>query len=993
MPLCGHSESHGHRVVPARLSLPVASDFSPVVPVGPTNRRPVEIDAASQSLDIRFRGVLLHPSSDFAHCIDSEEESCMRLRRPPFPLMMLACLVAMPLAVLPQGGPADGAGGIPGVLKSTPVIVGPKIPGPFGTATKQPSVIANVSISGTQALRSTVQGLTSLSEGIDEFNLILQKTELSAMAQVSLQPGAEVISVTFPGVKPDFTYERTTGSLTAIIQGPIATGTLQIRYFLAGGPISQETPADLTNPPSNVAAPGSSAWVHGHIKTDFTNWNAPVAGIKVELHKDDWPWYTYLATTYTDSSGLYDFGYIDLSSTGNTLRLRIYVEGWSSGGTGWKERVVVRNAANYDYEISGDATHTYAPDDTYYLDLASNWMDPNSDFDDGLHAYYSSWQEFSYLRDNFGFVTSERGLSTLHLFATATNSDGYDINIESATYAYNHLITQHEFSHNVMYQTYGDHFAEYYSGCSAYANNHQDYNYWGTGHVTADPDTHGGPCTNDAVTEGWAEFVPASIQNDAAWPVGDGRGGVAYYEQLSNGYGELNEFGLAGALWDLWKTPGQSASAMFGYIWQVTQLDRPGRVESVYLSFVSRYPSLTAAADTAFQNHFVLVSSLSSSLSSSSVVRGSSISISGTLWPLPHIGRTVTVYIAPAGSGSWSVLASTTTRADSTYVVSATINVNPGSYDVKVSWTGDRYPTSDPRPYSGHNPSNSPNQQLQVNSQTMTVITTKTLTETSTSYSYRTTTTTSTSYTGTTTTTSTIPTVTTVALVPLTITSTEQSTQLLTSVLTTTTTDYTSTTTLTSTIPTTVALVVSTVTSVVQSIQYLTSILSTTTTSYTSTQTSTSTVVVPTTVVLVPLTITSTEQSTQLLTSFFTTTTTSYTSTTTSTSTIPTVTTVVLVPLTVTSTEQSTQLLTSVLTTTTTSYTSTTTSTSTSVVYTTATESPGGAGPAGAGASSPLAYLGFLSLVAVAVGRRVTAGKGGRILRLRSLMERRSRTE
>jgi M6 family metalloprotease-like protein len=266
---------------------------------------------------------------------------------------------------------------------------------------------------------------------------------------------------------------------------------------------------------------------------------------------------------------------------------------------------------------------------------------------------------------------------------------------------------------------------------------------------------------------------------------------------------------------------------------------------------------------------------------------------------------------------------------------------------------------------------------------TVTVTVTRTLTESSTSYLYRTTTTTTTSYTSTTTSTSTIPTVTTVVLVPLTITSTDQSTQFLTSVVTTTVTSYTSTTTSTSTIPTTVALVPLTMTSTAQSTQYLTSLLTTTVTSYTGTETSTSTIVVPTTVILVPNTVTSTVQSTQYLTSVLTTTVTSYTSTTTSTSTIPT--TVALVPLTATSTIQNIEFVTSVLTTTETSYTATTTSTSTSVVYTTVTVSPGGAG---AGASSPLAYLGFLSLLAVAVGRRVTAGKGLRIPKVRSVMER-----
>lgn len=219
---------------------------------------------------------------------------------------------------------------------------------------------------------------------------------------------------------------------------------------------------------------------------------------------------------------------------------------------------------------------------------------------------------------------------------------------------------------------------------------------------------------------------------------------------------------------------------------------------------------------------------------------------------------------------------------------------------------------------------------------TVTATVTVTSTVPSTLYSYRTTTTTSTSYTSTSTSTSTVPTATTVVLVPLTITSTAQSTRYLTSTATTTVTNYTDTQILTSMIPTvtTVALVASTVTSIVQSIQYLTSILSTTVTSYTGTQTSTSTVVVPTTVVLVPFTTTSTALSTEYLSS----------------------------------TE----------TTTVTSYTSTTTSTSTSVVYTTVTVSQGGAG---ADASSPLAYLGFMSLLAITVGHTVTADRSWRIPR------------
>jgi len=263
---------------------------------------------------------------------------------------------------------------------------------------------------------------------------------------------------------------------------------------------------------------------------------------------------------------------------------------------------------------------------------------------------------------------------------------------------------------------------------------------------------------------------------------------------------------------------------------------------------------------------------------------------------------------------------------------------------------------------------------------TVTVTATVTSTEKSTSYFYRTNTTTVTSYTSTTTSTSTIPTVTTVVLVPLTVASIVQSIEYLTSILSTTVTSYTDTQASTSTIvvPTTVVLVPSTVTSTAQNTQLLTSTTSTTVTNYTSTETSTSTILVPTTIVLVPLIATSTVQSVQYLTSTATTTVTGYTDTQVVTSTIPTVTTVVLLPSTATSTIGSTQYLTSTSTTTVTNYTNTSTSTSTSVVYTTVTVSQGGAG---ADASSPLAYLGFISLLAITAGHKVTAGRSWRTSR------------
>jgi hypothetical protein len=616
---------------------------------------------------------------------------------------------------------------------SSPAVIGNITLGPVGSSIREPVVSGNVSISRVQLQKLSSRDLPTVygfPNGTNELTLDIQASDTSAILRVQLSPSAEVLGVLFLDKWMNFTYDKATRFLSVVISGPFLGGILHIFYFLSGGLIGRIESS--SSKVSMIANPSTTARIHGYVFTDFTNWNARVAGIKVELHKNDWPLYSYLATSYTDSSGLYDFGLVDLSSVGYTLRLRVYTEGWSSGGTGWKQRVVVKNSNNFDAEIYGDFVHTYQNDDAYYLNLASTWMDPNSDFDDGIHSYYSIWKEFSQFRDQFGFVTSERGVTTAHLFAQSTSSDGYNINIQSSLYAYTPLITEHEFSHCVFYQAYGDHWADFYSQYSPLAGDHQDFNFWHTGHVTADPDT-AAPCSNDAVNEGWAEFVPCVIENNPSWPIGDGSGGIAYYQALPDGYGELNEFGFAGSLWDLLNTSGQSSSTMFSDIWQVTLLDHPGRVDSFYSAFVVRFPSLATQTRNAFLTHFVMWSSLTASLSTSSVGPGNGITISGNLAPVPHVGRTVGIYVTPVSSSSWSLLATAVTGSDSTYVASAIVNLSPGSYLVKASWGGDRNNPS--YPFTGHSGADSGASTLQVTAAvTRTIYTSFTLSSTSMSY-------------------------------------------------------------------------------------------------------------------------------------------------------------------------------------------------------------------------------------------------------------------
>jgi hypothetical protein len=161
----------------------------------------------------------------------------------------------------------------------------------------------------------------------------------------------------------------------------------------------------------------------------------------------------------------------------------------------------------------------------------------------------------------------------------------------------------------------------------------------------------------------------------------------------------------------------------------------------------------------------------------------------------------------------------------------------------------------------------------------------------------------------------------------------------------------------------------------------------TTVTAY-STSTSTSTIPTATTVVLAPLTVTSTAQNIQYETLIVTETVSSYAATSASTSTILTVTTVTVGPSAMTSTVQTQQILTIVLgttvsghtTMTVTRYTGTSTLTSTQVVYTTETRL------SSVGVWSPFAYLGLLSLLALAIGR-VSTERSWRIPQIRSLVK------
>lgn len=640
---------------------------------------------------------------------------------------------------------------------------------------------------------------------------------------------------------------------------------------------------------------------------------------------------------HVDQSGYFDFGNVYVGFLGNYLVVRMVFtfhdsgDGTSASGT---EKLSVLDVSNSNQAFSRDYTiYCSSGQECGLVGIQAPSLGSSGGADDAAHVFYDITKTYSYLKRLGVFMPSDLPVYVnLADLNDTVESFGYKIYLAHASFDYLAFegtdVIIHEYSHSVHWQMRGGSFPPLPDGDS----------------------NHGG-CTynsysSDALTEGWAEYLPTVVLKDPVWRWDSWS---STYDISSNSgifaECERSEWTFAAILWDIQHDIGGGSHEWFKRIAQ--GLDSNDFVRDCYNEFILNWGYHDQVWQV-FANHNV-VYEYKLTMQVSPLNGGTTSPTVGTNWY--DSGRMLYIYAYPASGYTFT------------------------------SWTGSGLGS-----YSGTTTPaiitmNGPITETANFLSPVTVTTTMTITQTSTSYSYRTTTTTSTSYTSTTTSTSTIPTVTTVVLVPLTITSTEQGTRFLTPVVTTTTTSYTGTTTLTSTIPTTVALVQSTVTSIVQSIQYLTSILSTTTTSYTGTQTSTSTVVVPTTVVLVPFSATSTVQSTQSLSSTATTTMTSYTSTVTLTSTVPTVTTVVLLPTTTTSTVQNTQFLTSTLTTTTTSYTATVISTSTSVVYTTVTASQGEAGGAG---SIPLTYFSFFSLLAITVGHKVVTNRPKKTPKARS---------
>jgi len=603
---------------------------------------------------------------------------------------------------------------------------------------------------------------------------------------------------------------------------------------------------------------------------------------------------------HSDQSGYFDFGNIYVGLLGKDLIIRIaFIFHDSGDGTSESgiEKLQVQDASNSNIVFSKDygPVHCSSGQECGLLGIQAPSLGAPGGEDEAAHVFYDITKTYSYFKRLV--FTPWTVTARVNIPDTGWNiwSSGPLIYLAGSTTDYLTYqrtdIIIHEYAHSVHWAMRGGSFPPYAPG-----------------------DTNHGGCANptsaDGLTEGWADYLPTVTMKDPLfhWGSLDGTWDIRP-NSGANAECDRSEWTFGAILWNIRDDIGGGSHDWFMRIAQTLNIHDPNLVRNYYDDFILDCGYHDQMWQV-FSNHNVIYE------------------------------YKLTMQVNPSGGGTTSPSVGTYW-----YDTGQTVGIQafPASDQLFSSWSG-----SGSGSYSGTaNPASVTIyghiiETANFASAVTTVTTTVTLTQTSTSYSYRTTTTTVTSYTSTSTLTSTIPTVTTVVLLPLTVTSTVQSTQYLTSTLTTTVTSYTSTSTLTSTIPTTVALVPLTMTSTVQSTQLLTSILTTTVTSYTGTETSTSTTVVPTTIVLVPSTVTSTVQSTQYLTS--------------------------------------------ILTTTVTSYTATTTSTSTSVVYTTVTATPGGAG---AGASNPLAYLGFISLLAITVGDRIAAGKGWRIPKVRSLMERR----
>ena len=376
-------------------------------------------------------------------------------------------------------------------------------------------------------------------------------------------------------------------------------------------PLPGEEPQALATQARMIKrAPVGSVEIRGRITYYDDNLLAlqPIQHMKVELWEANAGKDVLLAHTESDRDGIYAFPAVQNEDPEDVSRRDLYI------------------AAVFENEAS---RITDSNEDVYTLEseLLENVSDGQFDVDlalDETHNRRGAGHIFNVMGDAHDFLTDETGWSrtvipviwptneggSFYAYYTQGGDFSDEIHIVN-THAWERITMLHEYGHSVMSAAYENDFDRIPTG---------EYDQPHFVDTVSDP--------GFALSEGWAEFMEAAVDDNAthlrgysnrdtpnvednAWYTGavDGTG--------SNTDGNIVEGAVASILWDIKDTaqsvdltPGiddDDATDLFRYAWQVFTEDFPQDIRTVGVRWQERNLPQSDTIETIFATHGILL--------------------------------------------------------------------------------------------------------------------------------------------------------------------------------------------------------------------------------------------------------------------------------------------------------------------------------------------------------------------------------------------------
>jgi len=407
-----------------------------------------------------------------------------------------------------------------------------------------------------------------------------------------------------------------------------------------------------------LSAPSNYAHIDGVALTyQYANGKKyPLRGVQVELWEDRGIWPdSKIATVYTvdpvatstddyglteqnyvigdswhnfDNSGYFNFGNVYVGAGKNLFFKIVFIyhsegDGETSGGT--EKLVVKEDRTGPDIVIRIESERFYASSGSEHtIGFGPDSLGSSGLGDEAAHVYYDIVKTFRYFKYATGYTHGNVTAFIDLPDTSAPGCSGYRIDYDGWT---NDYLTYedtdsiiHEYSHSIHYGMRGGSFPPYSPG-----------------------DTNHGNCNNttsaDALTEGWARFVPTRINKDANyhWGSTDSTVNLDIYTWGCTTDTDRDEWTFGAILWDLWEDVGSGTHLGFDHIADTLRIGDANLVREFYDDFIQDW-GLCEETWEVFSTHNVRYTQLYTLTTSVSPSGGGSIDSS----PSPNCGSRYT---------------------------------------------------------------------------------------------------------------------------------------------------------------------------------------------------------------------------------------------------------------------------------------------------------------------------------------------------------------